>query len=130
MKVSMESRERGAAAVEFALIALLLISMFFAIIEGSRLFYMQASLAAAARDGAREMAIHNDPTRAEAAVNNLFTPFGDVTGPTISYNPSPPDCEPGESITVIATAEAGLLTGLFGGGAVSMTGVGEMRCGG
>jgi Flp pilus assembly pilin Flp len=130
MKTLRESCERGAAAVEFALIAILLLSMFFAIIEGGRLFYLQASLAAAARDGAREMAIYNDETRAEDAVNDIFTPFGDVTGPTIGYNPSPPDCSPGDSITVIATAEAALLTGIFGEGPITITGVGEMRCGG
>jgi Flp pilus assembly protein TadG len=121
-------RDRGAAAVEFALIALLLVTLFFAIVEGGRLFYMQASLAAGARDGAREMAINDDPAAAEAAVNSIFVPFGPVTVPAVSISPG--SCSPGSSVTVTAEAEATLLTGLFGSNLVPLRGVGEMRCGG
>ena len=51
------SRESGAALVEFAIIAPLLLLLVFGIIEFGRAYNAQNSLTHAAREGAREYAI-------------------------------------------------------------------------
>ncbi len=52
----------GAAAVEFALILPIFVLLVFGIVEFGRLFNTQVSLTGAAREGARIMAIRNDPS--------------------------------------------------------------------
>ena len=53
--------ERGATAVEFALIVPLLIMLVIGIAEFGRAFQVQGTLSAAAREGVRLMALQNDP---------------------------------------------------------------------
>jgi Flp pilus assembly protein TadG len=52
-------RERGAAALEFALVLPLLVMMLFGIIDFGRLLYAQVTLTQAAREGARQDALAN-----------------------------------------------------------------------
>ncbi|MGZ8375786.1 MAG: TadE/TadG family type IV pilus assembly protein [Gemmatirosa sp.] len=54
--------ERGAAAVEFAIVVPVLLTLVLAIIDFGRLMYVTASLTAAVRDGARLAAVQVDPT--------------------------------------------------------------------
>nr|WP_235347408.1 TadE family protein [Arthrobacter sp. SPG23] len=51
--------ERGAVAVEFAILAPVLVMLLLGIMEFSRAYNTQASLSAAAREGVRVMAISN-----------------------------------------------------------------------
>ena len=60
--------QRGASAVEFALILPLLIVLTFGIIEFGLLMYNQQVLTNAAREGARYGIVQTDPT--DAAVTN------------------------------------------------------------
>jgi Flp pilus assembly protein TadG len=65
--------ERGAAAVEFALLAPVLIMLFLGIAEFARAYNVQISLSSAAREGVRVMAIGNDANAARTAAKNATT---------------------------------------------------------
>jgi hypothetical protein len=121
--------DRGAAAVEFALVAMLLLTLVFGIAEFGRMWYLQSSLAAAARDGARTMAVENDAAAAEDQAEAVFV-GGDLT--TTVIGPST-GCESGLDATASLTYEAEFMTGFFDpilGDSVTLSGKGVMRCGG
>jgi Flp pilus assembly protein TadG len=54
--------ERGAAAVEFAIVVPVLLTLILAIIDFGRLMFITASLTSAVRDGARVAVVQVDPT--------------------------------------------------------------------
>ena len=66
-KCRTQGRERGAAAVEFALVAPVLLALVGGIIEFSYTYNLQISVTQAAREAARDMAIHNKQDLARAA---------------------------------------------------------------
>src|SRR4051794_41334371 len=81
--------ERGASAVEFALIVPLLVLLVVGIVEFGHPFQVQGQLSAAAREGVRAMALQNDPAAAPAAVRNATSPFDPaVTDAQIVITPS------------------------------------------
>lgn len=120
-------QDRGAAAVEFALIALLLLTMVFAVIEGGRLFVMQASLSSAAREAAREVAIRDTPDP-QGRLDDGFR-WGAPTITDLDSCPAVPDPMANQAARVEATFTTPLM-GPIGPGSVTLTGVGVMRCGG
>ena len=123
--------ERGASAVEFALIVPLLIALVVGIVEFGHAFQVQGQLSAAAREGVRAMALQNDPAAARAAVRNATATFAPaVTDAEIVITPSACPAV-GGSTTVRLTIDYDMpfLTGLFGAG-VDLTGTGVMRCNG
>ena len=65
-----DSSERGAVAVEFAILLPLLVMLVMGIIEFGRAYNTQMSLTYAAREGVRVMAISNNPTSAKTAAVN------------------------------------------------------------
>src|SRR3954466_15724984 len=62
--------QRGASAVEFALIVPLLIVLVLGIAEFGHAFQVQGTLSAAAREGVRGMAPQKDPAAPRAAVRD------------------------------------------------------------
>jgi len=121
----------GAAAVEFALVAMLLLMLVFGIAELGRMWFLQSSLAAAARDAARTMAIENDQDDAIAAAQAVFIIDGEPTD--VSITPATGDCDSGGSATVTLTYEAAFMTGFFNpifDDSITLSGKGVMRCGG
>jgi Flp pilus assembly protein TadG len=62
--------ERGAAAVEFALVVPILLALVLGIVEFGRAYNIQISLTHAAREAARSMAINNDWVDAQADGEN------------------------------------------------------------
>lgn len=119
--------DSGAAAVEFALVILLLVPLLIGIIEFGRAYNVQLSLSAAAREGVRVMAIGDDPAAATQAtidaapsLNPALT-AGDITV-------SPAACTGGDA-TVAINYNLTFLTGLIPG-TISLEGNGVMRCGG
>lgn len=65
---------RGAAAIEFAIVAPVLFALLFAVFEIGRLMYQQSLVAAAAAAGARAAAVYgaDDDASIEAAVEARF----------------------------------------------------------
>lgn len=110
--------ERGAAAVEFALILPILLTLVFGIIEFGWAFGQQVSLGNAAREAARTMAIHWAEPGAEAeAIEEGLDAAPLVADATITFTsmecaPTNPDDEP-LGVTAVATLEAPGLTGWF-----------------
>jgi Flp pilus assembly protein TadG len=124
--------ERGAAAVEFALIVPLLIVLVLGIAEFGRAFQVQGTLSAAAREGVRVMALQNDPAAARTAVRNAATSLKPaITDAEIAISPSTCPTINGGSTSVRLTVSYPMpfLTSFFGSG-LNLTGTGVMRCDG
>jgi Flp pilus assembly protein TadG len=120
--------DRGAAAVEFALIVPVLLLIVFGIMEFSRLYNEQISLSNAARSAARVMAIGNDQGDAvQAAIDAAPALNPAITSGQVSFSPG--TCAPGGTMTVTINYPTALLTGWFGA-SMTLTGEGAMPCGG
>ncbi len=124
------SDERGAAAVEFALVLPLLLLLLLGVAEFGRAYDVQTRVSNAAREGVRVMALKNDvgATRSAAKAAAGSIPLSDAD---ISVTPT--NCvstaTAGVSATVVITYSMPYLTGFFGR-TVTVTGRGVMRCGG
>jgi len=124
--------ERGAVAVEFALVVPLLLLLLFSIVSVSRAFQVQAALSGAAREAARAMAIQNDPAAARsAAVFAASTSSIALGGGQVSITPSScTGAAPTTNVTVVITYQF-QPTGSFAGGvAFPITSKAILRCGG
>lgn len=122
--------ERGAAAVEFALVVPLLLIVLLAIIDFGWVFNRQLTLTQAAREGARIMAVHHeDPGAAGTAEARISSITGG--GVTVTY-PSTCSAVLDDQVTVNVSAPLADLTGWLTAVApgVTMEGIGSMRCGG
>lgn len=132
-----KQKQRGAVAVEMALILPVLLLLVIGIMEFGRALNVQVSLTQAAREGARYAAIH------------YKDPGLDVTGATLAAAPSlaglpvgvtnnAGSCAPGANVTVTTSVSLPSLSGFLDAGffgqpvifPLAMTGVGVMRCGG
>ena len=132
--ISSTSRsQRGAAAVEFALVLPILILLIFGIVQFSILFNRQQGLHAAAREGARYAALPNHSQedvvgRVEAALSGVISP-SDVTITVLPDKDHPCDLQPnGTAAIVEIRMDAELDIPLFGVRAGTLTGRGEFRC--
>ena len=119
--------EHGAAAVEFALIVPLLVVLVFGVIEFGRVFNVQISLTGAAREGARNMAIHKNVADAKDAAWKAAPSVPGLSASNIAISPS--TCVAGAKTTVTVTYTVDFLTGYFGAN-IPLTGKGVMQCGG
>ncbi|MGF9662666.1 TadE family protein [Arthrobacter crystallopoietes] len=131
--------ERGAAAVEFALVAPFLLALLLGIVEFGFAFNTQISLTQAAREAARTMAITNDPVSTRDGLRTM-TPLvnskiDDADIKIYSKSLSDPTavsltdaCKPGYQVTVSIEHAHRPVTGLVG--PVKLLGTGAMRCGG
>ena len=122
--------DRGAAAVEFALVLPLLLLLVFGIIDFGRAYNAQVTLTQAAREGARLAALSqaNVVSRTQSAALPL-------TGVAVAVTPCPAgstgDAIVQTSYTFSFITPISAISGLFGssfGGPISMTGRGVMRC--
>ena len=127
--INRREHDRGAAAVEFALLVPILLALVFGIVEFGRAYYVQSTLAGAAREGVRVMALTNDWTQAMTAIE-AYDPTLTVTYPD---GPAPP-CPPGGGGTTKVTVGfdfdfiAGFIPGLPA--TLPLEGTGTMRCNG
>ncbi|RZU66668.1 TadE-like protein [Microterricola gilva] len=120
--------ERGAAAIEFALILPILLVLVLGIVEFGRAYNVQISLSNAAREGARSMAIHNSVTDARAAAIGAAPSIQPaIAASQITISPS--SCASGGTVNVTIRYPLELLTGFFED-TFELTSVGVMRCGG
>lgn len=133
----MRRDSQGAAAVEFALVAPIVIVLLLGTIEFGFFFFLQGSAANAAREGARSYAIHLDqPSAADVAETEAESRFyatsGTSTGATATAEVLPNADDP-EQCWVTVTYTYDSLTGFFSFLGVTMPpveGEGVMRCGG
>jgi Flp pilus assembly protein TadG len=121
-----DTRSRGAIAVEFALVAPLLLALITGVVEFANVYNAQISVTQAAREAARTMAIKNSQSDAKAAAVE-GAPGINTAG--FGYTFSAATCTPDATVKVTITYPAPTLTGLFGS-AFNVTGVGAMRCNG
>lgn len=128
-------RERGAAAVEFALVMPVLVMIMFGIMEFGYAFFIQSSVAAAARVGERNYAInwanvgYSSTTATTLASSNTPDPTK-VVSSTITQTCSQPGGQSTLTITYQYHSLTGLLDGILGSSNVTLTGKASMACGG
>ena len=123
-------KDRGAAAVEFALVMPVLVSLVVGIAEFGRAYNVQATLSGAAREGVRVMAVQNDAAAARAATKAAALPWS-LSDSQISISPSSCVSTPTStaSATVTVTYALPFITGFFGS-SITLSGKGTMRCNG
>lgn len=114
--------ERGAAAVEFALVVPLLLLLVVGIVDFGRAFSVQITLTQAARAGARSMVVENKQAVAQSAA--LLNTVG-ISGVAIAFSPGL--CAKDVDMKVTAKYTVNTLGGLL---PINLTGRATMRCGG
>jgi Flp pilus assembly protein TadG len=124
--------DRGAAAVEFALVLPLLVMLFAGIAELGRIYYLQAMLSGAAREGALVMALQNNTATAVSAAK---TAAGSValSDTQILVTPATGACRSTTTpvqASVTITFATPLVSAVFGTPPVKVHGYGVMQCGG
>ncbi|MGO4434106.1 TadE/TadG family type IV pilus assembly protein [Paenarthrobacter sp. RAF9] len=129
--------EKGAVAVEMAIVLPLLLLILVGIMEFGRAYNVQVSLTEAAREGARYAAVHYKEGSLNVTGTALAAAPGlNGLGVTVTNNAA--SCAPGSNVTVTTRVSlrsmSGFLdSGFFGAPGIfplTMTGVGVMRCGG
>jgi Flp pilus assembly protein TadG len=118
--------ERGAAAVEFALVLPILLLLVMGIVECGRAYHLQTALSGAAREGVRVMALQDDVAEARATAK-AASPQLALTDGQISVTPTTCSGTTPGTATVTVTYPVELMFGLFGSG-FNLTGKGTMRC--
>jgi Flp pilus assembly protein TadG len=122
--------ERGAAAVEFALVVPLLVLLFIGIVEFSQALSVHARLSAAAREGARVMALTSDPAQAITAVHGAVDSL-DFPDSQITITPDAcPSTDPTATIAMTVIYTQPFAAGLPNHNGTKLTGKAVMRCGG
>ena len=130
-------RERGAVAVEMAMILPLLLLIVMGTIEFGRVLNVQVSLTQAAREGARHAAIHHDDATLDVTGAALAA-APSLTGLSVAVADNASACTTGANVTVTTSVTLASLSGFLDAGffgvpgifPVALTGVGVMRCGG
>jgi len=122
-------RDRGATAVEMALVLPVLLMIVFGIIDFGRMFNAQVTLTEAAREGARAAAFD------QSAEDRVRDVTGDDLEVTVDDGPGCTGVATDVTVTVTHNFEFitpfAALAGMFGnrpGGTVAMTGRGVMSC--
>lgn len=116
--------DRGAAAVEFALVLPILVIILFGVIEFGGVYNAQLMVTGAAREAAREMALDGVVADAETAARDAAI---GIPPADLDVTVSPATCAAGADITVRVSYDRPFLTGLFGA-TVELTGLATRRC--
>jgi Flp pilus assembly protein TadG len=124
--------ERGAAAVEFALVVPLLLIFLFSVVSVSRAFQVQGTISAAAREAARAMALQNDVGAAtNAAVFAASTSSVDLSAGQVTITPGTcTGAKPTENVVVRIDYNFQPMGSFAGGVAFPITSQAVLRCGG
>jgi Flp pilus assembly protein TadG len=126
-------KDRGAAAVEFALVLPLLFALTLGIIAFGHAFHVQTVLDNAARVGVRVLALQDGPNPPAAARQAAI----DSARPSVTLRADQITATPTTCTTTVATPVNARVTitlknfELLGGlGRITLTGTGTMRCNG
>ncbi len=120
--------QRGASAVEFALLVPMLLILVLGIVEFGHAFQVQGTLSAAAREGVRVMALQNDPAAARAAVRKAAGSLDPaITDAQIAISTVCPPTAGSTSVELTISYPKPFLTDFFGA-EIDLTGRGVMRC--
>ena len=114
--------DRGAAMVEFAIVLPVLLLILLGIIEFGRAYNAQVSIQAAAREGARELALRHSSTEVESATRD-GAPSVTIDG--IAQTACPPSGDGKAKVTITESFSFMVLP--FG--PLDLTATGAMRCG-
>lgn len=117
--------ERGAAAVEFALVVPVLLALLLGIVEFGRAYNVQISVTHAARETARHMAIHH---KWGDAVTQGISAAPAVALDESNFVLSPGSCDDLPDAEVVVSYPLETLTGIANG--LTLRGEAAMRCGG
>ena len=123
-------RDRGAAAVEFALLLPVLLMIVFGIVDFGRAYNAQVTLTQAAREGARLTAL-NQPNVVSRTQSAAYPLAGVSVSVTACPAGSTGDAVVQTNYTFSFVTPVGAIAGLFGsgfGGPLAMSGQGVMRC--
>ncbi|MFF1828831.1 TadE/TadG family type IV pilus assembly protein [Paenarthrobacter sp. NPDC058040] len=129
--------ERGAVAVEMAILLPVLLLILVGIVEFGRALNVQVSLTQAAREGARYAAVHYKDGSLDVTGKALAAaPSLNGLGVSVTNNAS--SCAPGSNVTVTTSVSLPSMSGFLDAGffgapgifPLNMQGVGVMRCGG
>ena len=126
--------QRGAAAIEMAIVLPILILLVFGIVEFSIYFNRLQGLQAAAREGARVAALpQSTQSNIKAKVTSSLSGVLPTTqSPVITVSPSSGNpCDlaaPDARVTVTVKANTNLDIPLWGHQTVTLTGKGEFKC--
>lgn len=132
-----KQKERGAVAVEMAMLLPLLLLILIGTIEFGRVLNVQISMTQAAREGARYAAIHyKQPGLNVTAATLAAAPS--LSGLPVGVTNNASSCAAGANVTVTTTVTLPSLSGFLDAGffgapgifPMTLTGVGVMRCGG
>ena len=125
-------QERGAAAVEFAIVLPLLIVLVFGIVQFAIAYNRVQGLHAAAREGARLASLpQTTQGDIDARVSSSLAGVALNGSPTISVSPDaarPCQGRSGQTVTVTVTAVTDFDVPLWGEVSKTLTGKGEFRC--
>ena len=91
--------DRGAAMIEFAIIVPVLLMLLVGIIQFGRAYNIQVGIQAAAREGARELALHGSADEVRARVRDAAP---SVTIDSIDVGPSCPTTGDGQAKVVVS----------------------------
>jgi Flp pilus assembly protein TadG len=126
--------ERGAAAVEFALVLPLYLLLLFGIVDFARAFNIQLTLSDAAAEGARTLAVGGTATAAHSAAGSalaatLVSP-AEVTYPTTVTCPAAAAPGTATASMTVATQDFQFLTPLIGSlvGDLTISGTAARQC--
>ncbi|NKE62792.1 pilus assembly protein [Lentzea sp. PSKA42] len=123
-------RDRGAAAVEFALVLPILLLLMCGIVDFGRALHAQVVLTQAAREGARLAALGEPDT-----VTRTLDAAGTLSAVAVDVTACPTNLVAADAVVTVTheftfATPIGALTGTFGGdtGPITLTGKGVMRC--
>ena len=124
------ARDRGASAVEFALVLPILLVLVLGIFEFGRAYHLQTTLSNAARDGVRVMALQDSATAARSAAEVSAHPLDlSDAGFTITPKEGCSSAIAGSGLaTVTITYPFSLVSGFLPIDDFTLTGKGTMRC--
>jgi Flp pilus assembly protein TadG len=130
--VRYREKERGAAAVEFALVFPLVIMLLITVIEFSRLWNIQATLTDAAMVSARYAALHSEDVDVVDKAKEQAQAIPGFVDWSIATIDVTPDCAVVKAATSEVSVAPGSVTGWFAsviGTPIELSATGRMPCG-